>query len=181
MDDRLTVAWRCCSCLPSTFSLRQKAKYMLFSDHEEMRFEITSMNPLSNTYLSSFSMELLDDGKGAYHDNRQLFILRTPISRHDHIDCQTLACNMLVNALSKKKVLSIHPSLSSHQSYQIKRKKTSLTILTLQRDANHTLQGIYRFFGNLRWEGWYTQGLLCACGSKCRCEMVSSVEFDRLG
>lgn len=114
-----------------------KKQNTCYSRTMEMRFEITSMNPLSNTYLSSSSMELLDDGKGAYHDNRQLFILRTPISRHDHIDCQTLACNMLVNALSKKKCyLSIH---RSHHTNHIRlREKKHHSQSSLSREMRTT-------------------------------------------
>ena len=133
MDDRLTVVWRCCSRLPSTFFLQQKTKFTLFSDYGETRFESGNYHHESTiqyVYISS----CFGQWKWAYHHNRQLFILRAPIPRHDHIDCQTLTCNMLVNALSKDSV--VH---RSHHTKNIRlREKKHHSQSSLSRDTRIT-------------------------------------------
>jgi len=112
--------------LPSAIHLffcskKQNTRYSRTMEKRDLKAVITTMNPLSNTYI--YQQFFLDDGNGAYHHNRQLFILRTPILGHDHIDCQTLTCHMLVSALSKKSVIN-----RSHHTKNIRlREKKNIT------------------------------------------------------
>ena len=133
--ERWTIGWPSYEdaapvCHPPFFcNKKQNSRYSQTVERRDLKAVITSMNPLSNTYIL---VVFLDNG--AYHHNRQLFILRTPIPRHDHIDCQTLTCNMLVNALSKDSV--VH---RSHHTKNIRlREKKHHSQSSLSRDTRMT-------------------------------------------